>query len=91
MAIFCFSVSFYVLIYRHLLRKLLHFFLRDEQEAILDAKKEHEKAIEKMREKHKKYTESMTSRFNATLKLNAELDARVKDLSVELERRDPVR
>ncbi len=65
--------------------------MRDEQEAILDAKKEHEKAIEKMREKHKKYTESMTSRFNATLKLNAELDARVKDLSVELERRDPVR
>lgn len=73
------------------MRKLLHFFLRDEQEAILDAKKKHEEAIEKMREKHKTYTESLTSRFDATLKLNAELDARVKDVTVELERRDPVR
>ena len=44
-----------------------------------------------MRNRHKDSMDSLTSRFNATLKLKEELEARVKFLASEVERLDPVR
>jgi hypothetical protein len=61
------------------------------QKAMLEEKDRHDGLVEVMRNKHRESIDSLNSRFNATLELKAELEARVKDLTSQVERLDPVR
>jgi hypothetical protein len=58
---------------------------------MLEEKDRHDGLVEVMRNKHRESLASLNSRFNSTLELKAELEARVKDLASQVERLDPVR
>jgi len=58
---------------------------------MLEEKDRHDGLVEVMRNKHRESLASLNSRFNTTLELKAELEARVKDLASQVERLDPVR
>jgi hypothetical protein len=54
-------------------------------------KEKHDALVEQIRNRHKESTDSLTSRFNETIKLKDDLEARVKVLASEVEELDPVR
>ena len=61
------------------------------QEAIREERKRHDAHVQEIRDRHKTFTDSLTSRFNDTLKSKDKLEARVKVLALEVERLAPVR
>lgn len=61
------------------------------QEAIREERKRHDAHVQEIRDRHKTSTDSLTSRFNDTLKLKDKSEARVKVLALEVERLAPVR